>query len=223
MRVSGWAIAGAVTVIAGAATAFAFRPANAGAPAFWLSLCGAGAVLAAGGTLACAKLGDWRWILPRWGDITKGAFAAGLLFGLAFVFVRLALTGTPREAWLERVYAQLGEPAALREAYGRTIALVAGVAVLEEIVWRGVVTSALEPEVGSRRAWVVSALLYALAHLPVAWVLGSPLLPLAALVLGLSLGALARASGGRVPPAMVAHALFDVFAALMFRLVGTSV
>ena len=103
-----------------------------------------------------------------------------------------------------------------------------GMAVLaEEILWRGLVPSLVEERVGSRRAWMVSAGLYALAHLPVAWALRvgdaglNPVIPLAALGCGLVWGGMARRFG-RLWPGIFSHILFDWAAVMMFRFWGPS-
>jgi hypothetical protein len=213
----------AVVVVIAASCAYGFRLEWAGTRHFWGVVIGANALVAAAGIAWAVRAGEWHFVLPRWGDITKGFFAAAFLFGISFVLVKIAVSGTPREAWLERIYTQLGDPVVLRERYGKAAAVIVAGAALEEIVWRGFVTTVLEPVLGSRRAWITSAVLYAAAHVPAGIVLGSPALPVAALGVGLAMGALTRMNDGRVPPAIIAHALFDICAAMMFRLVGTSV
>lgn len=221
MRV--WVLVLAVTAAIGAACAWGFRLGNAGTSRFWGGILAVNALWAIAGVVWAVRNKEWHFLLPRWGDITKGFFAAAILFGLSFGLVKLLVSGTPREAWLERIYVQLGDPLKLREGYGKVAAVIVAGAALEEIVWRGFVSTALEPVLGSRRAWIASAVLYAVAHVPAGIVLGSPALPAAAFGVGLAMGALTHACNGRVPPAIVAHALFDICAAMMFRLVGTSV
>jgi membrane protease YdiL (CAAX protease family) len=75
----------------------------------------------------------------------------------------------------------------------------------EEIVWRGVVQSALMAKVGPRAAVVLGAIAYAGAHGPV----GSPLLVVVALCCGLYWGAL-RAITKSLIPSLVAHVLWDL-------------
>jgi membrane protease YdiL (CAAX protease family) len=218
-----WAVVVAITVAISVAVALGFREANAGTSAFWLTIVGAYAVITFAVVGWAVLTRDWDWLLPRWGDITKGFFVAAICFGISFAMVKVFVAGTPREAWIERIYRQLGDPAKLKDAYGKVAALIVLASAAEEIVWRGFVTRQLEPVVGSRRAWIVSALLYGAAHVPTLWVLGNPGLLLAAVGLGLALGALARMNDGRIAPGIVAHALFDITATMMFRLVGTSV
>lgn len=221
--VRAWVVAIGVTAAMGAACAWGFRAVNAGTSSFWGAILGANAIVAIAGIVWGVRTGEWHFVLPRWGDITKGFFAAAVLFGLSFGLVKLTIAGTPREEWIARIYTQLGDPLKLREAYGKVATVIVVGAALEEIVWRGFVQTLLEPVLGSRRAWIASAAFYALAHVPAGIVLGSPALPAAALGVGLAMGALTKANDGRVPPAIIAHALFDMCAAMMFRLVGTSV
>ncbi len=218
-----WAIVLTLTAAIAVAMGYGFRATNAGTAVFWGVVIGANALGAVIGVVWAIRMREWHWLLPRWGDITKGFFGAALLFGISWVFVKFLIAGSPREAWIERVYAQLGDPIKLKDSYGKVAAVIVAGAAVEELVWRGFVTTILEPQLGSRRAWIVSAMLYATAHLPTAWVLGSPILVIAALGVGLAMGALVHMNDGRVPPAIVAHALFDICAAMMFRLVGTSV
>ena len=78
------------------------------------------------------------------------------------------------------------------------------VIVGEELVWRGVVQSALARRFGPYAGAALSAGAYALAHAP----LGSPVLVLAALTCGLCWSALRGATGSLVP-ALAAHVVWD--------------
>ena len=101
-------------------------------------------------------------------------------------------------------------------------------AVAEEIVWRGLVTSLLAELVGTQRAWVYAAVLYALAQVPTLWALAdpvaglNPVLPVAALASGLVWGFMARRFG-RLLPGIFSHVLFDWTVLMMFRLWGPSI
>ncbi len=86
----------------------------------------------------------------------------------------MATVGSVRERWLVSLYLQFGDPAVLRAHVGIVVGLIILMAVAEEILWRGFVTSLLAEVVGSHRAWVWAAVLYALAHLPTAYILRSP-------------------------------------------------
>jgi membrane protease YdiL (CAAX protease family) len=208
----------------------AFGIDRAGTPAVWL--------WAAGPTILVALFAMWRahrdgelggWLKPVWGDPTRGLGSAAVLVlaSLAFVHV-VAPVGSPRESWLARLYLQFGDPAALR-AHAVTIGVALVVATAaEEIVWRGLVTRMIAEVVGSRTAWIWAAVLYALAHTPTVWQLSdpvaghNPLLVLAALVLGLVWGLLARVTG-RLTPSILSHAAFDWCVLMMFRLWGPGV
>jgi membrane protease YdiL (CAAX protease family) len=84
------------------------------------------------------------------------------------------------------------------------------------------VTQLLAESVGSRRAWIWAAALYALSMTPSAFSLRAgagpnPVLFLAALGGGLLWGGMARLFG-RLAPGILAHALFDWATVMMFPL-----
>ncbi len=83
----------------------------------------------------------------------------------------------------------------------------------EELVWRGVVQTALVRRLGPWQGVVAAALAYALAHAP----LGSPLLVVLALSCGMVWGAL-RAASASLVPALVAHVVWDVLVLLWLPL-----
>jgi uncharacterized protein len=220
----------ALSVVVTAVTSyFAFLPQSSGTVAFW--------VLAGGPTLVLAAVGaSWAhredllrdWLSPRWGDFSRGVVAAVLLFGIAWAFVRIVMpVGSRREVWLVSLYGQIGDPRLLQQHAPAIGAVIFAVALAEEIVWRGMVTQLLADRVGSRTAWIWSAVLYALAYVPTAWSLRAatggggldPVLPVAALGAGLLWGAMAR-SFGRLAPGVLAHALFDWAVVMMFPLWG---
>lgn len=219
----------AVTAVLGGVLARGFALGRAGTSGFWMVVVGSELAVCAVSTIWAVRADEWDYLLPRWGDMTRGFFAAAAVFGASFALVKLVIAGTPREQWVLRIYAQLGDPADLRDRFGRVCAIIFVASAAEEIVWRGFVTRLLEPAVGSRKAWIVSAALYATAHLPTLWVLETdsaglnPALFGASIGVGFAMGALTRVCDGRVPPAIVAHTLFDIAATMMFRLVGNSV
>jgi membrane protease YdiL (CAAX protease family) len=94
--------------------------------------------------------------------------------------------------------------------------------VLEELVWRGWVPTELEPKLGARYAWLGSAALYGLAHVPAVFTLSdpaaglNPLLPIAAFCLALPCGALVTRTR-RLTAAMFCHGVFSYFGATSFR------
>jgi membrane protease YdiL (CAAX protease family) len=196
------------------------------------------ALLAVGPTLVVGIAGAYmlhreELLLPlltfRPGDFTRGFLAALLLFGGAFVATHffLPLTST-RASWLLRMYLQIGDPKELREHVPAVVVAMAFAAIGEELVFRGIVPTLLEGMLGSRRAWIYSACLYAAAQVPTAFALrtkeagANPLLPLAALGAGLVWGYMTR-RWGRLWPAIISHALFDWCVIMMFRLYGPSV
>lgn len=211
-----------VTVVA-AALGFVFRPALAGTPTFYLSLLGAYVVL---GVPALYRMWDHGTLLdrlkPRWGDLSIGAVTAGALllasFGARSV---LAPADEPRQAWLYAIYLQLGPSELIQRSVWITVCVLL-IAILEELVWRGLVLDALADRFGSRRSWPLAALLYAAAHIPVAFTLAdplagpNPLLPLAALGCGIVWSFLAGLLG-RLPPVMISHAAFIYFSTVQFR------
>lgn len=207
-----------VTVVVATAMAFAMRESVAASPSMWGGLLLPYVVL---GGLALQQFhrdGTLREVLGlRAGDFSIGALIAALVFGGAYGVQRLLFApGSSKSVWLYHIALQLGS---VRPTPKLFIA-VAIVGALEELVWRGLVLSALTDGLGTRRAWPVAALLYATAHLPTVVTLGDPMagpnpvLPLAALGAGLVWSFGARLLG-RLPPLMVSHAIFTYFAVLL--------
>jgi len=208
------ALALGVTLSTAGVIAYAFNPARAGQGSMLLAL---GAFYAALSALALFRLhrrGELsRRFRPAYGDITLGAATAGALYGSArIVGALVAPHGSPREAWIEALYHQLGN----LDAPGRTLtgAAVFAVAALEEIVWRGLVMGSIQDVSGRWRAAVYTTLLYAAAHLPTMFLLralgagDNPLVVVAALGCGM-VWSLMVLRTGRLVPAVVAHALFS--------------
>jgi len=212
-----------VLLVSAGATGFALRPALAGTPAMWAVLAGAYGLL---GAVAIFRM--WREgslaerLKPRWGDLSIGIIIAGVLLSGSWG-ARAIITpaGTDRQAWLWHIYLQAGPSDAIQRSYAVTGTLLL-VAVLEEVVWRGMVLDLLRDRVGTRRAWMLTALLYAAAMVPTAFTLAdptagpNPLLVLAALGCGIfwSFGAsLLR----RLPPVAISHMVFTYFMAVQFR------
>lgn len=206
-------VAFAVTIAAGAVITFAFDPARAGQPAMFGSIGALYLLVALVALVRLRRRGElWERLRVVRGDISLAALVAGLCYGLGRILLPvLARHGTPREAWVLRVYLQLGDLA----QSGRLAVGVAvfAVAALEEIAWRGLVLRTLEDAFEGRRALIYTTLLYGLAHAPTLWLLRdptagwNPLVLLAALGCGLVWGALALRAG-RLVPSVLAHALF---------------
>ena len=206
-------VAVGVTLATGIVIAFAFDPRRAGTPAMLVAI---GLFYALIGAFTLRRL-DQRGELrsrfrPASGDFTLGAVVAGALYGVAHLVVQgVATHGSIREAWIIRVYLQVGDPNAPDHV------LVAGavfvVAALEELVWRGLVMRTLEAVLGARRALIATSVLFATAHLPTLYLLGDPAAGLNPLVVLAALGCgtvwgLVYLRTSRLVPALFAHALF---------------
>jgi membrane protease YdiL (CAAX protease family) len=225
MRPAGLIFVAACVVLTGVGAFYAFQPERSGTVAMW-ALAGGPPVLLAAVAVVWAKREDLltQWILPRWGDFSRGLAGAVGLFAVAWAFARVVTpTGSPREIWLASLYSQIGNPRVLQAHAPAVAAAIAIVAASEELVWRGMVTQLLADRLGSRTAWVWAAGLYALAYAPTLWALGAgslnPVLFLAAAGAALLWGGMARVFG-RLGPSMLAHALFDWAVVMMFRLWG---
>jgi hypothetical protein len=212
-----------VLVITTATHAFAFRPALAGTSLFWLSLLVPYALLA---LLALQHLRKEGALLarlgPRWGDLSMGVGLTAVLLVITWIG-RGVLTppGTERQAWLLRLYLQMGDPDVLQRSIWMTAILLL-LPVLEELVWRGFLLDLLAERFGARGAWPLAALLYAASFLPAVFLLSdphagpNPLLPLVALLGGLSWSFLAVKTK-RLAPVMLSHMAFTYFSAVQFR------
>jgi membrane protease YdiL (CAAX protease family) len=127
------------------------------------------------------------------------------------VHILLTSRGSPKEAWLIRVYLQIGDPQATAAFYIGPVILL--IAAAEELVWRGLVMGALADKLPPRRALLVTTALYALIHASTLYLLRdpyigwNPLVVAAALGCGLVWGWIALAVR-RLSLSMVAHALF---------------
>lgn len=205
-----------VTALVAAAIGFALREQVAGTPAMWLGLGVPYLLLSA---FALYRMFDDGTLLdvlrPRSGDLSIGFLLAAVLFGGAWGVRQVAFgSGSPKVVWLFRIALQVG---GLQPSPG-LMAFIAGIAILEELVWRGLVLGAVTESLGTRRAWPVTAVLYALAHVPTVFTLAdpmagpNPLLVFAALGAGL-VWSFAASITGRLPPVLVSHAVFSYFAA----------
>lgn len=223
------ALLAAIVASIAACSYVGFQEKYAGTPTF--------VAIVAAPTVLFALYGVWQarrdgvlgeLLRVRGGDFSRGFLGTAIVFAGAWAFTRVfAPVGSDRESWLARLYLQLGQPSMLRARVAGVVVVFVVTALAEEIVWRGLVPSLLEERVGSRRAWMASAGLYALAHLPVAWSLRvtdaglNPVIPLAALGCGIVWGAMARRFG-RLWPGIFSHVLFDWAAVMMFRFWGPS-
>lgn len=210
----GLLIALAATVLAAAVTIFAFSPEQAGSP--WMAL-GPLSLYAILTLFAVRRLRQKRELAlvlrPKSGDLTIGAVAAGLLYAGAMAGrLLLAPQGSPQEGWVIRVVLHMGDPT--DGAIHTLAALVFVTAALEEVAWRSLVMGALGDTLDLKRAWLLTTVLYAVAHLPAAWLLADPMaglnpaIPGTALAGGFVWGYLALRFE-RMGPAVFAHAFFS--------------
>jgi len=209
-----------------AGMAYSFSEARAGSPLFWLGLSLPYVVLVA---LALHKMWDegtlMELLTPRWGDVSIGSVSMmALLFASWAARKILCPVGTPRQAWLFRIYLQLGNPEHLQRSTGYTL-LILLICVAEEIVWRGMVLGELTQRFGRRAALPLSALAYAFATLPTLWLLRDPVAGLNPLFLTAALGcglvwSFLAAQVGRLSPVMLSHMAFTYFTIVQFRLPG---
>ncbi len=201
----------------------AFRETFAGTPWFFVILAVPYALL---GALALHHFWEQGTLLdrlaPRWGDLSIGALAAMLLLMASWLGrSALAPSGTPRQAWLYRIYIQLGDPDVVQHSIALSAAVLL-IPVAEELVWRGMVLDLVTDRVGTRRGWLLATLLYTLTISPTLFALRdpvaglNPLLPTAAFGAGLVWSFLAGRLG-RLPPVAVSHMAFTYFTAVQFR------
>ena len=204
-----------ITLVVAAANHWAFRLEYLGSATFALTLLVPYVLLAVAAVVYAKREGVLSsWISPKWGDFSLGFAIALVTIGAAWGFTRVVCPqGTPRESWIARLYLQFGSPGDLKAHMSAVALILITMAIAEELVWRGLVPLLLEPLTGSRRAWMYSAVLYALAHLPTAWNLKdpvaglNPILPLGTLGAGILWGMASRYFG-RITPNIVGHAFF---------------
>lgn len=217
-------VAVAVALVAVAMT-IAMQPGMSGSPLALLVIGGPYLVLAVLAILYLRREGTLgEKLRPKSGDLTFGALVTVMLFFGAIAGRKfLAPSGSVREAWVMRVYLQIGDPELMQQRVLAASLAIGFVAILEEIAWRGLIYSLVEEALGTRRAWPVTAVLYAAAHLPTLVLLRdpyagpNPLIVLAALGCGLVWG-LIVARTGRLPVALFSHALFTWCVAVQFPL-----
>lgn len=213
------------TALVAAAMTIAMQPALSGSPLALVVIGGPYLLLSILGILYLRRegtLGDK--LRPKSGDLTFGALVTVMLFFGAIAGRKfLAPHGSVREAWVMRVYLQIGDPEIMQQRVLAASLAIGAVAILEELAWRGLIYNLVEERFGTRRAWPVTAALYAAAHLPTVILLRdpfagpNPLIVLAALGCGLVWG-LIVARTGRLPVALFSHALFTWCIAVQFPL-----
>jgi len=213
-------------VLSLAGIAYSFSEARAGSPLFWLGLGLPYLVLV---LVSLRKMWSDGTLLdlltPRWGDLSLGAVSMMLLLFASWAARKvLCPVGSPRQAWLFRIYLQLGNPEHLQHSTIYTLLIVL-ICAAEEIVWRGMVLGDLTARFGRRAALPLSAIAYGAAMLPTLWLLRdpvagvNPLLVTAAVGCGIVWSFLA-AQVGRLPPVVISHMAFTYFTIMQFRLPG---
>jgi membrane protease YdiL (CAAX protease family) len=212
-------------VLVAAALTLALQQNMAGSPLALLALGFPYAVLSVLAVLYFKREGTLgEKLRPKSGDLTFAALVTVMLFFGAIAARKfLAPHGSVREAWVMRAYLQIGDPELMQQRVLGASVAIAVVAILEEIAWRGLIYALVEERLGTRRAWPVTAVLYAAAHIPTIVLLSdpyagpNPLIVLAALGCGLVWG-LIVARTGRLPVAIFSHALFTWCVAVQFPL-----
>lgn len=203
-----------VVLVVGAAVAYALRlpPALEGPRGWlWLALPYAGlAGLALQRLQRQKKLAELARLRP--GDLSLGIALALVLAVSSWALARwLMPLGSVERAWLLRLALLLGGSSGALV----TLCLV-GIALCEELVWRGWVQTELGGRFGAR-GWMLSALLYAVAHAATLVTLRdtaagpNPLVFLGALGCGLC-WAFLRERTGRLTPGLFSHAAFTYLA-----------
>lgn len=219
------AIVPLVLAVMAAANAFAFSPRFAGQSSFLWVLAVPYLVFAGVALFRMDRDGTLLDLFRvRAGDVSIGV-GTTLGIGLAVFAVRTQVMppGSAADAWLLRLYLHLGKTPDDRATYAMVAAAIVAVALLEEITWRGLVQQVLEERLGVKKGWLLTAALYALAHVPTLWMLRmppaglNPLLPAAALFCGTIWGFLAGRMQ-RLPPVLLSHALFTFAFGLQYRL-----
>jgi hypothetical protein len=168
----------------------------------WLAV---GTTSVALGTMALAL--DWRELRPLFAWRIR-PLLAGLLVGIAMTALTYVLypafersvPGLSRDR--DILYSRLHAASAAADRW-RRLALLP-ILVGEEVVWRGLIQSALAGRRGALTGVVIGAALYAAAQSPA----GSPLLVLTALACGLVWGSLRAATRSLWGP-ILAHAIWD--------------
>jgi membrane protease YdiL (CAAX protease family) len=207
----GWALA--VTVVVSAIFHFAFAPELVAKGVPLIALGAAYAVFAAVGALRLRASKNLATLRPKAGDISIGALVAGLLYGLGYAGVKLVMArGTPREGWIVNLYKMLGDPTV--PSHLMVSIPVFFIGGLEEITWRGLVLESLETHLGTFRASVLTAVLWAAAHAPTLYRLGDPLSGYNPLLVAGALGcglvwAYLRFRVGRLSTVVISHAIFS--------------
>lgn len=212
-----------VVALSAMSTYLASRPEVGGQPRLWLYLLLPQLPLALLACIALARSGRLKArLLPRGGDIFLGVLTAVVLIIAVWAGRYLIMPhGSPRNAWLARMYIQMGDPLLLQSTPWLPLVLIIG-PMLEEVIWRGWLQDQLATRLGAVRGLLLTSGLYALTAVPTMFTLGDAtvganvLFPLLAIVGGLVWG-YATMLSGRATPAMISHATFLYFSVMQFR------
>lgn len=212
-----------VVTVTSASAFVASRPEIAGQAPMWLYAMLPQVPLALLGVIALRRAGHLRERLaPRRGDVFLGVLTATVMVIATWAGRYLIMPhGSPRGAWLARMYLQLGDPILLQSTRWLPLVLIIG-PMLDELIWRGWIQDRLTERLGVGRGFALTAGLYALSAVPTMFNLADPtvgtniLFPLLALVGGLIWG-YATLLTGRATPAMISHATFVYFSVMQFR------
>lgn len=213
-------------VVSFGAAAFALRPSVAGSLSMWLGLAVPYAALGAIAVVRLRATGELKARFRyRSGDVAMGVLSgAALLVASWWGRSEFAAPNTPEAGWLRLIYSQVGDPSAIQNSVVLTGALVL-IALLEELVWRGLVLTELTEIFGQRASWPLAALLYAAVQMPTLWTFATPEAGPNPLVIGAALGcgivwSFLAARTRRLVPGMLSHVMFTYFSAAQFQLPG---
>lgn len=182
--------------------------ASTGPLGIWPSIGGAAIALGVA-VMVLDRVAARSLLVPSARLVLIGAAAGGLMAAGTYLLYPLFRRLLPFIATdTARLYASFRGPPPVFA----TLALLP-VILGEELVWRGVVQTALVRRLGPWRGVPLAALAYALAHAP----LGSPVLVAVALSCGLAWGAL-RAASASLVPTLLAHLMWDVLVLLWLPL-----
>jgi membrane protease YdiL (CAAX protease family) len=182
--------------------------ASAGALGIWVAVGGASVALGIA-VFVLDRAAALRLLRPSARLVLVGAAAGGAMAAATHLLYTVFARVLPFiRTDMASLYAAFREPP-------RVVAALALLPVIlgEELVWRGVVQTALVRRLGSWPGVSVAALAYALAHAP----LGSPVLVVVALSCGMAWGAL-RAASASLVPSLLAHLVWDMLVLLWLPL-----
>jgi membrane protease YdiL (CAAX protease family) len=181
---------------------------SARALGIWVALGGA-AVALGGAAFFLDRAAAVRLLRPSARLVIVGAAAGWAMAGATYLLFPLFARLLPFvRTDMRSLYASFREPPGVVAALA-LLPVILG----EELVWRGVVQTALVRRVGPWRGVPLAAVAYACAHAP----LGSPVIVLVALVCGTAWGAL-RAATSSLVPSFLAHVVWDVLVLLWLPL-----